>query len=388
MTTIYKQPIYVVVQGTSCNDIISSIQEEFPKLDELGIREMFVIRETADLKKKLGIEDPSMIYSKILTSLEVPAIESAFILYNSVSENVDIEPVPYLSDKTSIKNENDFGRFRDFFEGGNYKKYWHGQNIATNLTTNSIGVNSLKSKVPKMIWRYTEKKVSYQSPNGREVNINMNSSGLRSFQFESFKKKILFPTIMENSNNPIANNGSTKSLKPIVIISNYKTVIQMINEVKERRFKEGVDTIERGSIWSFEIQYEHGFESGTMLNKYTFKNRSKLFPTDLSIKGTGVSFNKNTKQYSFKMKDKTIPMSFANKPVSDKVAVQMQCKFCKKEKDLKSALEKIYEGMSENEKNKLKPSNNGNRGVKHNIANSNITSLGSAVKALTKMPVF
>ncbi len=112
MTTTYKQPIYLIVQGASCNDIVSSIKEDFPKLDELGIREMFVIREIGDLLKKLGIENPSSIYPKIFTSFEVPAIESAFILYNSVFENVEVEPVPYIIENTSLKNENAVGRMK------------------------------------------------------------------------------------------------------------------------------------------------------------------------------------------------------------------------------------------------------------------------------------
>jgi hypothetical protein len=395
MVSIYKQPIYLVVQGASCNDIVSSVQEEFPKLDELGIREMFVIRDTADLKNKIGIDNPSSIYPKILTSLDVPAIESAFILYYSASENVEIQPVPYLSDKTSLKNENAFGRFREMFQGGDYKKYWHGQELASNLTTNSIGINSLKSKVPPISWKYTQKKIGYKTPNGREITMNMNSSGLRSFQFETFKKKVLFPTIMENIQNRTSNNtvsfsdGSGKgiSLKPIVIVCNYKTVLQMINEVKNRKFKEGVDTIERGSIWEIEIKYEHGYESSDMINRYHFIHRSKVFPTDLSIKGTAVTYNKNTMQYSFKMKGKNVPMGLANKPVSQKTAITLECKFCKREKELKNSLKKIYEEMPQENKEKV-VNQTSNQGTKKNIATSNITSLGSAVKAFTKMPVF
>ena len=94
METIYQQKIYLVVQGTSCNDIIQFIKNEnsnvdieketFPKLDELGVREMFVVRDNTENKKLLGITEPSTIYPKIITSLEVPSIESAYILYYSV----------------------------------------------------------------------------------------------------------------------------------------------------------------------------------------------------------------------------------------------------------------------------------------------------------------
>ena len=47
----YQQMLYLVVQGTNCNDIIRVIHEENgsndveldsnPKLDELGVKEMF-----------------------------------------------------------------------------------------------------------------------------------------------------------------------------------------------------------------------------------------------------------------------------------------------------------------------------------------------------------
>jgi hypothetical protein len=383
MTTTYKQPIYLIVQGASCNDIVSSIKEDFPKLDELGIREMFVIREIGDLQKKLGIENPSSIYPKIFTSFEVPAIESAFILYNSVFENVEVEPVPYISENTSLKNENAVGRMKELFVGGNYKKYWHGQDIAANLTTNSIGVNSLKTRVPKISWRFTNKKVSYKSPNGKNVNMNMNSSGLRSFQFDSFKKKVLFPLIMENAKNGSEN---ASSLKPIIFVCNYKLVKKMIDEVKNRHFKEGVDTIERGSIWKMDISFEYGKKEGSPFLQFTFADRSKVFPSESSIKGTSVQFNKNKKEYMIKLKGKSIPMGLADHSVSAKIAVSLECKFCKRESELKNALKKMYENMPEEEKEKEKISANQNN--KTNFGSSNITSLGSAVKTLTKMPVF
>jgi hypothetical protein len=385
MTTIYKQPIYMIVQGASCNDIVSSVHEEFPKLDELGIREMFVIREMGDIKKKLGIDDANLINPTIITSFDVPAIESAFILYNSVSDNVEVVPVPYLSDKTSIKNENMLGRFKELFEGGNYKKYWHGQELAANLTSNSIGVNSLRTRVPKISWKFTEKKVVFKSPNGRNVNIDMNSTGLRSFQFDSFKKKVLFPMIMEN-----IQNGKNGYLKPIIMVCNYQTVLKMINEVKNRGFKEGVDTIERGSIWKIDMTFEYGTESGSAVSRFSFVDRSKTFPSEASIKASSVTFNKNKKEYMIKLKGKSIPMGLANKPVSKKIAVSLECKFCKRESDLKESLKQIYNEMSEENKAKVKPqsANQNNQNTKGNLGTSNITSLGSAVKALTKMPVF
>jgi hypothetical protein len=346
---------------------------------------MFVIREMGDIKKKLGIDDATLINPKILTSFDVPAIESTFILYNSVSDQVEVVPVHYLSDKTSIKNENRLGRFKELFEGGNYKKYWHGQEMASNLTTNSIGVNSLRTRVPKISWRFTEKKIVFKTPNSRNVNIEINSSGLRSFNFESFKKKVLFPMIMEN-----IQNGSTDSLKPIIMVCNYQTVLKMINDVKNRHFKEGVDTIERGSIWKIDMTFEYGVESGSPVSRFSFVDRSKVFPSEASIKGTSVTFNKNKKEYMIKLKGKSIPMGLANKPVSEKIAVSLECKFCKRESELKEALQQIYEEMSEENKAKTKSqvSNQTNQDTKGNLGTSNITSLGSAVKALTKMPVF
>ncbi len=391
-SNIYQQKIYLVVQGTSCNDILSSIKEPFPKLDELGVREMFLVRDNSENKRILGIDNPSNIFPKILTSFEVPAIESAYILFYTVSDNVEISPVPYISSKTFLRNEKSFDKLKEMFQGGNYRKYWNKRNLAQNVTTDSLGVNSLKSKVPQISWKYSKEKVAFKSAEGRNYNVNLGSS-LNSSSFSNFKSKILFPTIMENVAGQVfsteqvelSDNSRGISLKPIVMVCNFDTVRNFMNDVKGKHYSSSRDTIERGSVWEIEIKYE--IERGSRKNEFKFINHSKKFPTELNQEG--LTFNKTNESFTFKYKNKTIPMSSGDDHISKKVAVLLDCKFCKKEVEMKEALKAIYNEMENKNKNKNKKNsnNNGNNGRVKNVNNklvkTNISSFKSAVSALT-----
>jgi hypothetical protein len=211
MSQNYQQNIYLVVQGTSCNQIIDFIQEhsnveiekeKYPKLDELGIREMFVCRDIPDNQSLLGIQDVSKIYPKILTTLDVPAIESAFILYYQIADAVEVIPVPYLSNQSNVRNTRNLDKLKEIFQGGNPKKYWDKREFSSNLTANRFGINSLKSKVPALSWNYTKNRVSYTVQNNRGQPLEYNvSGGLSNYQFSSFLEKVLYPMVRENVQN-------------------------------------------------------------------------------------------------------------------------------------------------------------------------------------------
>jgi hypothetical protein len=129
--TLYNQKIYLICGGTSTNDVIKSInnsiikekksfydmffskkenkkdiqEDEFSQLDELGIKEMYMCLQNAEVKKIISLNPNSVI-----TSLNYSCIESASILYNE-SSPLTIYPIPNISNSTNIKDKKTFDIF-------------------------------------------------------------------------------------------------------------------------------------------------------------------------------------------------------------------------------------------------------------------------------------
>ncbi len=394
MSQIYQQNIYLVVQGTSCNNIIDFIEENsnveiekerYPKLDELGIREIFVSRDIPDNQALLGIQDVSKIYPKILTTLDVPAIESAFILYYQVADAIEVIPVPYLSNQSNVRNTRDLDKLKEIFQGGNPKKYWNKREFSSNLTTNRFGINSLKSKVPALSWNLTKNRVSYAVQNNRGQPLEYNvSGGLSNYQFSSFLEKILYPMIRENVQNSqfvgetqLSNNTRGMELKPIVLVCNDKTVISFLEKVRSKGYRREKDLIERGSIWKIEMKYEPKMNGNRMSHDFQFIQHEKKFPT-------AFHYNKSANQYMIKYKGKSIPLSLATELLPKKTAISLECKFCKNEGMMKEALKKIYNTMQEENPNQINKNESNKNVKKNNKPMLNVNSFESAMKALTQ----
>jgi hypothetical protein len=394
MSQIYQQNIYLVVQGTSCNNIIDFIEENsnveiekerYPKLDELGIREMFVSRDIPDNQALLGIQDVSKIYPKILTTLDVPAIESAFILYYQVADAIEVIPVPYLSSQSNVRNSRDLDKLKEIFQGGNPKKYWNKREFSSNLTANRFGINSLKSKVPALSWNLTKNRVTYTVQNNRGQPLEMNvSSGLSNYQFSSFLEKILYPMIRENVQNSqfigetqLSNNTRGMELKPLVLVCNDKTVISFLEKVRSKGYRREKDLIERGSIWKIEMKYEPKMNGNRINHDFQFIQHEKKFPT-------AFHYNKSANQYMIKYKGKSIPLSLATELLPKKTAISLECKFCKNEGMMKDALKKIYNTMQEENPNQSNKNESNKNVKKNNKPMFNVNSFESAMKALTQ----
>lgn len=366
MNQIFQQKIYLVVQGTNCNDIIQVIQNEnynsdvvkevYPKLDELGVREMFLVRDNQENKNILGIQDPTKIYPKIMTTLDVSSIESAYILYYSVSDQVEVIPVPYLSTTTNVRNTRSMDEVKEIFQGGNAKKYWDRRELSSNLTTNRLGINSLKSKVPTISWKYCKNKIQYEIAGVQNIskNVNVESSSYATFRFDKFLEKILYPTILENiqrgdviSNVRLSNNTNGRELKPIVLVCNFETVKSFLNEVKSKRYVEGKQRVERGSIWEVEmkVQYDTTLSKKEMFQCIQYKKR---FPTELNASGT--MYQKDSDRFMMKYKSRTIPMTIASEKIAVDTVVGLECKFCKNEGKMRESLKRIYERIPKEEK--------------------------------------
>jgi hypothetical protein len=399
-STIYQQKIYLVVQGTSCNDIIKMIHKEsnetntninnislqsserFSKLDEIGMKEMFLVRKSPDNQSILGIKDTSTIYPKILTSLDVAAIESAFVLYYNQTENIQISPIPYLTNHSGVSNIRTFDELKEVFESGNTSKYWNKRNLSTNLDSN---INSLKTKVPRIDWRLCSNDIQFQEKNIgarlKRVNKKTSKSQFQSFRFSSFQKDILNPLISENisltpfeQNTELYNQSKGKKLKPIVMIVNFDTVKDFLNEIPKKRYQEGTTKIERGSIWEIEMKITETIQGNRIKYDYLYLNSTKKYPTELNQ--TDLSFNKASRDYSFRYKNKKYKLFMANETIPMDTLIQYECKFCRYENQMREALKKIYE--------KKYPNRKINNNVNKNVKRKNITNRANSFENIVK----
>ncbi len=380
--------IYLVVQGTNCNDIIRVIHEENnsndieldqnPKLDELGVKEMFLVREADNNKKYLGD-----VQKRVLTTMDVPGIESAMVLYFDKSEEIDVTPVPFISRNSYVRDQRSLDKLKELFGSENSKKYWEKREFPGNIGKNA---EVLKTKVPPVIWKYASEKIKFKQSNllgAKNIEKKISLSSLSSYNFQKFLQDFLFPYLGETLTSSITtktvslpNNTEATVLKPILLICNYETARDMMNMTK-KKYRKGEDKIERGSFWEFEIHIK------PVMNKKTgieFVNYTKKFPTELNQRG--LSFNKSSEIFSYKLRGKTYKMRDAGDqhPLSE--LITLECKFCKQEKMMKEALKKIYERKNPNKKveNILQ---NANIQARKNMTNTNVKSISDAIRTLT-----
>ena len=380
--------IYLVVQGTNCNDIIRVIHEENssndieldqnPKLDELGVKEMFLVREADNNKKYL-----SDVQRRVLTTMDVPGIESAMVLYFDKSDDIDITPVPFISRNSSVRDQRSLDKMKELFGSENSKKYWEKREFPGNIGKNA---EVLKTKVPPVIWKYSSEKIKYKQSNvlgAKNIEKKISLSSMSSYNFQKFLHDFLFPYLGETLSSSITtktislpNNTEATVLKPILLICNYETAKDMMNMTK-KKYRKDDDKIERGSLWEFEIHIK------PVMNKKTgieFINYTKKFPTELNQRG--LSFNKSSEFFSYKLRGKTYKMRDAGDkhPLSE--LITLECKFCKQEKIMKEALKKIYERQNPNKKveNVLQ---NANIQARKNMTNTNVKSISDAIRTLT-----
>lgn len=383
--------LYLVVQGTNCNDIIRVIHEENgsndveldsnPKLDELGVKEMFLVREADNNKKYLND-----IQRRVLTTLDVPGIESAMVLYFDKNEDVDITPVPFLSKNSSIRNQHSIDKLKEIFGNENSKRYWEKREFPGNIGKNA---NVLKTKVPQVNWSYIREKLKFKQSEllgGTNIEKRVSLSSISSYHFQKFLYDFLFPYIGESLSTSITqktvslpDNTEAMVLKPIVLICNFETVKDMMNMTK-KKYKKSDNRIERGSLWEFELNIKPVLQGGKTKTGFEFVNFRKKFPTELNQRG--LSFNKSSEVFSYKLRGKTYKMRDGNEKHPLTELITLECKYCKQEKKMKEALKKIYERQNPNKKveNVLK---NAEAKSYKNMTNTNVKSISDAIRTLT-----
>ncbi len=366
----YNQKIYLVCRGTNCNDIIKTINsdsylsgnslksESYSRLDEVGLKEIFMLINSTINKEKLGLLNPSGINAHILSSLDYAAIESGLIMYYELSDQVKLYPVPFLSNKSGIYNQRDLDKIKELFgkERNLSKKYWNKKTLNSSLHRNIL---SLKTKVPEIDWKFTNETIRFRS-NSRNQNIKISRSSLNSFQFANFKKDILYPLIRES----IEGGGGTE-LKPIVIICNYETIEKMFDDMtnRDKSLSSKYDKVENGSIWSVDMSISRMMSVGKWNYTYRFNDRSKVYPTEYN--SSDLRYNSGDDTFHYEFKNRKYRLVEANKTIPIEVAINMECKNCKEARRMENALKKIYNGKFPNSE---KSKNNNNRMMKKNVS--------------------
>lgn len=375
---IYQQKIYLVAEATNCDDIIKTIMEDarkfnvdleglekekYPKLDDVGIKETLTIMRNDEVKSILGINKPQNIDEHILTVLESPAIEMGLIMYNEFPKDFTIYPVPFLSSKSGVYNRESLDGLKDSFGGAyNTSKYWERRNLSANIDKY---VPTLKTKVPNLNWKLTNEKVSFkeQTRSGiKNINKTISRGSLGSFMFNKFQEIILFPLIrskIDSTPNNNLNNTTTydninaKELLPIVIIANYDTIRDFINQVKAKKYSAKSHKIERSSVWEIEMKITRKIQSGTLTYTYDYINHQKRYPTEFVSK----NLDKNDEKYKIKLRGKKYELVDIGKRIPIEYVIDMDCKHCKNNKKMINILKQIAK--------KIRPNNNKNKNNKN-----------------------
>jgi len=362
--TLYlkEQKIYFICNGTSTNKVIDSINsyintktsffssffskktnniekvkyEEFPRLENIGIKEASLCKEYID--EKLEIFNNNIKNKYVYTSLDYNSIETALILFSDIP-NLIIFPLTSSSDKTNIKTNDKFIDFKNKFgnyeknnnnEFTNLEKYWNEKKLNNEISNiknnNSILIN----------WIYTK---------------SQSISKLSSYNKENFEKNMenIITKKYKNSDN------TTENIDFNIFVGNDKLILNILNLCNTSPKK--ID-IENTSIWrlTVDIEFKMNYTNTISSKKIIYKNYKKIYPTEFQ-KIKELYKNKNSEKYSFKYGDKKYLLlnSFENIPL--KYLKTMNFRSNNKKK--KEVIKKIILKIRNDNKNK------GIKGIKH-----------------------
>ena len=147
--------LILVCAGTSCNDIVSSLQtssgegksilsfyqtfykgnlkkEPMPHLEEIGMKQIHNCRNNDYIKKLMKSQN---LIPNIYSSFQLRTIESAMILGSQVANKVCVCPLPGIGKNTGISSSQNFKKLKSTFPPKNLaKKYWNGMGINKSFT--------------------------------------------------------------------------------------------------------------------------------------------------------------------------------------------------------------------------------------------------------------
>ncbi len=292
-----KKNLYLICSGTTKNDIIDSINNNYNKynkksifnfflskgndkkksnssakslnksktsiLDVIGIKELYLCQENNKNKKFLN--DTGNIYS----SLDYSTIESTFVLFESF-KNTTIYPLPYMANNTNLtadslnRMKRSIGDYDIDNNTTEVKNYWNGK-----MENRDIGSNlsAIKNFISTINWKFPT-----------EI-IKTNKSSINTYNFKNFER-ILHTIILNES--PYEDT--------FIFVVNSDLLVDMLKSVKSFKYNKKEDIIERSSVWNFTLDVDLNN------NRVTYTDVIKSYPTEYNYEP--LKRNRDTYQYS------------------------------------------------------------------------------------------
>lgn len=309
------------------NNIKKIEDEQFSKLDTVGIYEANMCKNNEN--NKLLLDGITNIY----TSLDLNSIETGFILFNE-GNNISFTPLPYMSNKTSIKDQNSYDKFKNILVHSSQLKniktklnnYWTSQKLSNNSYYNIKKINGILN------WKYLN---------------NMKSNQLNTYNLYNFEKLLI---------NILNTDTNTDNF---IFVCNSKMILDLLNKFS-KKFNTKSSIIENTSIWRLSI------ETKKNPDRIIYKNYDKIYPTDYNPTDK-VLFERNNGNSSYLYNDTifTLFNTFSN--ISFKYLEKMD--FKRFSSDVKSQILKNIKLYKQN--NNTKSKNNKNKTISKNNININ-----------------
>jgi hypothetical protein len=374
--TLQNQKIYLICNGTSSNKVIDSINnniksktsffstlfskknnknnikkinyDEFPILENIGIKECMICKENSKNKILFEKLNKNNDFNPIYTSLDYNSIESSMILFSNIP-NIVFFPLPYMCN-SNIKNKESFDTFKKKF--GNYvlndkdelsilKEYWN-----TKMLNNEF-IN-IKNQDSIIDWEYSS---------------NFNRSSV-SYKLSFFKKQLEELLTKDYINS----NDTNNAIRNNIFVCNDKLIGDMLALFKSVRFNKKKNNIEVTSIWELTIDIKFKINSNNkIVNKeIIYKSYNKFYPTEFNSE----SLMQNNGKYYYKYDDEKYLLFNSSNYISLEYLKNMKFR---ENNDLKQ--EVIKKIITLKNKNKNKNSNtNSKKNNKNSVYNTKVTS--------------
>jgi len=320
--------IYFICKGTSTNDIIKSVNktfkekkqslinsfwgkknnsnisnkqtkielDDFSPLEDIGVKEMYMCKDSNNIVKKITSINTMIIYS----ALDLSAIESGLILSQGKSFPVQITPLPYMSSDKKINSRNLqsfinlFGILLDTYTDS--KSYWKTKN------SQFLNISSINTLIN---W-------------DKILNNDKNLSSYNIDKFKSIFKDSFLENYKKISNIPIPGMPSVTPKIPFkipIIIADYELISKLLRNISSKDSK--LYEIEKGSIWKIEIDIIFTHNGVDITNKdIKYKNFVKEYPTEYNhlpltfVNTKTFKFDHNAMSYILFNAKNDIPLNF------------------------------------------------------------------------------
>ena len=348
----YKQKIYFACSGTDCNDIINSLkpnplkikEEEFCSISEIGIREIALCQRNSEIKE--SILNKERVFPKIYTGLEKSNIDSSLVLFSSLNDYIEVNPISILSKKSQVKKTN-YKKFKEEFPEPKFRnKYWNKR---------LLDLDNFNKKIPVINWTYTDKNQKFDK-----------------YNFNSFKN-FLYQVCANNIKNKMTmlNTHNKYELQSVIFILDGHIINDILKNMKYK-----IDyTIENSSVWQIDMKIVDNSLSGRGY-LYTQNDYKKIYPTKFNH--SPLKYESPKFIYKFNNKDMILFDSLSKK-IPLEYLKMLKFTLCKESDKIKKTVHGNNNNKKENNNNSKNNINNTNNFTNNNNQNNN-QSIGKILK--------